>query len=105
MDIRDDRWTFFREPSEPTITDHPSRVRILLEQAIVEDLFRDLHDDCGDGYWCDACLEDVRREALLWLHELNVLPESEGPRVVPKVEVQPWDAHLLLASLHHDRRS
>jgi hypothetical protein len=36
-------------------------------------------DGCGSGKWCERCREEIREEALLWLHELNVLRRSEPP--------------------------
>ena len=77
----------------------PSRVRIRLDEAIVEDLFGDLHDGCGKGRWCSVCRQEIRREALLWLRELNVLPGADRPEPQELVEVHPWHAHLMLAQL------
>jgi len=41
-------------------------------------------DGCGNGMWCETCLEEIRQEALAWIRDLNTPPvpwSSEAPVV------------------------
>jgi hypothetical protein len=52
-------------------------------------------DGCGAGRWCERCRQEIREEALLWLHELNVLPQASAPSMAPVISTR-WHRKWLL---------
>jgi hypothetical protein len=78
-------------PAQPTIPD--PRV-ILVEGRDIVDL-SDCSNPCGKGALCEACRSDIRKEALRWLRELNVVrPQGGGPVLAWS---RAWNQDLLLA--------
>jgi hypothetical protein len=64
----------------PSVT-HPSIPARRLVALAMPDDFGDrievsvagtvFEDGCGNGMWCEVCLEEIRQEALAWIRELN----------------------------------
>jgi hypothetical protein len=78
-----------------------SETVIRINEAVVLELFGDLHRDCGNGYWCDVCREEIRSEAMLWLRELNGGPSS-SVRDAADADYRllyRWNENTLLADL------
>jgi hypothetical protein len=52
-------------------------------------------DGCGAGRWCERCRQEIREEALLWLHELNVLPPDSDAALAQVISTG-WHRKWLL---------
>jgi hypothetical protein len=56
-------------------------------------------EECGAGQLCHECRDEIRREALRWIRELNAAaPAPERPQTSGETWYRTWHSELLLGN-------